>query len=74
MYLNRRQAQIILENAGKLNLSLTKRRWEALKAFVGSEEEWARDFQPTSLKAKAWREFENRLERSYERAQKLLEK
>ena len=67
--LTKKQTQELLENLERLHF-VTKRRWEALKEFIDSKENWARDFQPKSLGAKAWTEFGKRLESAYKRLQK----
>ena len=56
----RTKAQKLLKNQELP--SMTKRRWEAFKEFINSDQEYARDFQPKSLGQKAWKDFIRRLE------------
>lgn len=67
--LTRKQAQELLDNSEHLHF-VTKKRWQALKEFLDSNKNWARDFQPKSLGPSAWLEFGKRLERAHELLQK----
>lgn len=64
--LTRKQAQELLDNPEAL-VFVTKKRWQALKEFVESDNDWARDFQPKSLGPQAWTEFGKRLKSAHER-------
>lgn len=67
-YLTRTQAQQLLANPSVVEryMTVTKRRWAALKAFCASDVEWSRDFQDSGLGPSAWNEFIKRLQRSLE--------